>query len=64
MTLPGYDEWLERPYTDDCHDCPGDPDDCTCEQDAADEREADMLARGEEQADYERGHAEDARVER
>jgi len=55
MSLPGYDAWLEAPYTDTEHDCPT-PDDCTCEEDAREAHEdaqierADARRKGDEYA--------------
>jgi hypothetical protein len=61
MTLPpSYDRWLEP--DDPCCDLDGC--DGSCQEDAEDAHEAAILACGEEQADYERGLAEDARVRR
>lgn len=48
MSLPGYDAWLERPYTEAEHDCPDDPDDCRCVERDEDMRDDALIARDEE----------------
>jgi hypothetical protein len=44
MSLPGYDAWLEKPYTDADHDCPDEPGDCECAERAEDARDDYLIA--------------------
>jgi hypothetical protein len=45
MSLPGYDAWLEKPYTDAEHDCPDEPDECRCVERDEDGRDSALVDR-------------------